>query len=174
MKKIVYSTVQIILCISLLFLPIASISHGYNSTIALFANVANEKFSNIFRSDYIFETLLLLFAICILAFKVLFLIRPTKTTNLFSSSSIWIYVAMWILRLYIPYGNTGRLSLKQSLNYGNNKIWYALYIIILLALIVISILPLLSFRRRPSKVQQLEQRVAELEKQVQDNSEERE
>ena len=64
--------------------------------------------------------------------------------------------------------------MKQSLNYGNNKIWYALYIIILLALIVISILPLLSFRRRPSKVQQLEQRVAELEKQVQDNSEERE
>ena len=44
--------------------------------------------------------------------------------------------------------------------------WLLLYFVILLTLLAMIIIPYIHFRRRPSKVQQLEQQVAELQQQV--------
>lgn len=166
MKKTICNITLIVLSVALLFFPIVSPYFGYGSTMTLFISVVAENLFNIFTASYLFETILVCATIFATVTAILYLIKRTNATKILSTSAYSICELLWIIRIFAPYGTTGRLAIREELKNSSYPFLYYLYLIVLLTMIVLIAIQYISFHRRPSKAERLQAQIDELQKQV--------
>ena len=172
MKKIIRKIIILFLSVGLCALPTQIIRKGYSYTCIYrtFFTVASSHFASLFKAINILETLLTLLSFCLVALYIWDIVKTSRITQILATTFIGADIVLWLIRIFVPLqnhdGSARRLSLLQMFDGKEDFWWLLLYFAFLLTLLVLIILPYLPRHRHPSKGQQLEQRVAALEKQV--------
>lgn len=174
MKSIYGKIIILALSIGLCFLPtdIVRAGYSYNFTYRTFFLIAHTHQENLFSATIIFDTLLTLLSFGLVVTCVLYIINSTRVTQTISTTFVGINILLWLIRIFVPLktfdGNRSRPSLLRM--FDGRDIWcLLLYFAVLLTLLVLIVVPYIKTSHHPSRVEQLEARVAELEKQIQDN-----
>ncbi len=158
----IYNIVCAIICFLLWFMPVG---HGIGWISAITCFISTAQIGWAFYPEYIRETLLILFGILAITLLVVRIIKENFLTKCFASVGISMYVVMWLIALFAGFSSFE--TIYSFLAQGTNVLWLILYFILLTVIAVLQLLQWLPpFRHRPTKSEQLEARIAELEQQV--------
>lgn len=163
-KEKIFNIVISIICLGMLLVPICVIDYsdvgaGYVFIISSF--IVGCKYLQFF--DWI-SLFVMLFALLTIALSITYIVKPKLSIKLSSSVSSLTYVILWSIVLF-----NSNLTMSNY-HHGEYIALLILYIIILITIVVLTALQYVQYipLRRPSKTARLEQRIAELEQQVDD------
>ena len=163
MKRLFIIVSLLILSTGVLFVPIFPVKEiGYRCFFTLFiADLKHGFYPFSFLTWR--ESCTVLFGIIAISLLVIRLFKENKKTVLLSTIGVCCNVLVLLIALLG--GKTGLIAtyIRYYVDYG---FCFALHIISIVAMVILVLLPYIHLHRRPSKVEQLEQQVADLQKQV--------